>query len=363
VDTAVHAALDESDEDHRPSVYPLRPAFHRYRPSSLGSCIRELVAARLGLPAEDPSEDSLRVMREGRLHEPSILEAVRVEYGWTPVKWRVRMPCGPFAETGGMMDGRDPGLMSALTLVEAKAPGRDAWEEFHSAGLEGHEMYSWQTSAYWWGASHTAAEQGLPQPAKLVVAYKNRDNGKIAFKEYWAPQKTRQEVEDRVLEVESIASVLEALAAERAESSGHPCGFSRSDLPRCDRFNPWCRFSYLHDRVREGGVDREDGMLPLVEAYRRYAQERDRFEALAAAKKEEIVRCMDDRRRVLVGDCRVRLQEGKTRIGVDLEKLRTKFPSAWAACHTTTRGASFYVVNGPRGACSPPGPPGKEEEK
>lgn len=159
----------EHEADHRPEVYEENGRII-IRASAMGGCIRNLVAARMGIRSVPFNDTALMRMEEGNIHEPHILRALEKE-GWvfetTQEELEVEIADGQII-VRGHDDGRAIHTEHGRRAVEAKAMGRNVWDKWVRKGWEEFRRYKWQVAAY----QHAT---GLP----AVFAAKNRDTGQI----------------------------------------------------------------------------------------------------------------------------------------------------------------------------------------
>lgn len=167
----------EDEADHRDDCYmepdPARPGEFRLviRSSTLGGCIRNLVAARMGIRAVSFGDDAKRRMNEGVIHEPHILAHLK-EKGWETVAQQSVLELSIAGGTiliRGHSDAKVANMMDGhLRVTEAKTMGKDVYAKWKRAGWEEFRRYAYQFSSY----MHTTGLPGL-------FAVKNRDSGEI----------------------------------------------------------------------------------------------------------------------------------------------------------------------------------------
>lgn len=216
-----------------------------YRASGLGNCIRALVGARRGMTALPWPEDFKARFADGNLHEGAVKQALRdaglrVDHEQDTCV----LPVMSGAEIRGHTDGVVMGSLGAFNfagvtlppeaegcvgadgflrvVLEVKAFADSGWKKFDRNGLDDYPYYAIQLSVY-------MAAYGLPG----LMAVKNKNNGKMAWRFYAEPPVPIAELRKRVAQVE--AAVL------------------TSDLPACDKPNWPCLYAYLHEDVAEKG--------------------------------------------------------------------------------------------------------------
>lgn len=168
---SVSSVPEEHEADHRPEVYDENGVIV-IRASAIGGCIRNLVAARMGIRAVGFNETAITRMNEGNIHEPHILKALEKD-GWRFVTTQeeLELPiAGGRIIIRGHSDGRAIHQSPHLgeRCVEAKAMGRNVWDKWKKYSWAEFRRYAWQVSFY----MHST---GLP----AVFAAKNRDTGDI----------------------------------------------------------------------------------------------------------------------------------------------------------------------------------------
>lgn len=216
--------MTETTHD-RPDV-TMQDGIPHYRMSSLGTCIRGLVAARLGIPPSPPSDTQQQTMDEGHLHEPDVLRRLG-EDGWQindtqrPVTLDIMQAGELAARLTGHVDavGVDPGANGdPHRVLEVKSASKDSWAKWMAKRFDHMPRYRWQAAAY------SAASL-----MSVVIACKNRNDGRI---DVWEPDElpSLDEITQRVLEVERCA----------AEMTYPPCDVDSS--------GKWfCSYRAVHD--------------------------------------------------------------------------------------------------------------------
>ena len=169
--SAAAADATPADADHRPEVYQEGGALI-IRASAMGGCIRNLVAARMGIRAVAPNERALTRMNEGNIHEPWILKHLET-LGWQSESTQsaLELPIGGGAV---IVRGHNDAIVTHESakygdrVAEAKAMGRDVWEKWRAQGWGAFRRYAYQLSIY----MHITGLPGL-------FATKNRDTGEV----------------------------------------------------------------------------------------------------------------------------------------------------------------------------------------
>lgn len=93
-------------DSNRPSCFKRQDGRVSFRPSELGKCSRGLTACLLGMKPEEFTQDQIRVMKQGAIHEPHIAHDFEVEYGgYVQRQVRCNRPIGSFAILEGTCDG------------------------------------------------------------------------------------------------------------------------------------------------------------------------------------------------------------------------------------------------------------------
>lgn len=224
----------------------LRDGLVIYNASSLGSCVRALMAARVGFPPQPWPEVTKGYFEEGRVNEPRIIEVLE-RAGWEithtgegqleldlPVMEGVIVRCHP--------DGLARARSGKEYVLEVKSFGKPNLERLNAQGLPGFPRYAWQTSV-------ESAVTGLP--CLFVVGDKTTEP--IETSENVFPTSyTREQIIERVLLIESMAR--------------------KEGLPPCDVSDYPCPFFYLHeDQDKESW----DGMAALEALGQAYVEARD----------------------------------------------------------------------------------------
>lgn len=250
-----------------------------YRASAIGSCIRGLVAERLGHQPAPTPDKAQAWFDAGHKHEAEILHAATELVGQSlgyPVtlehrQREVRIPVDKGIEIVGHVDAlacKGDGLIVAVVDAKCRSAGMIArWEEECQKpgwGMFGRD--AWQQSVYSW------AFRGLPvfmvQGERLTDDMGETELGVVTLSRFDTPPYTLDEIFDRVRQIEDAA---------RSE-----------ELPGCDKSQYPCAFYYLHPEEDTATSDPELQLMihALDQAYgvkeeaeTQYQYLRDRVEA------------------------------------------------------------------------------------
>ena len=266
----------EHQPDNRPPVYTENGAWV-YRASSLGHCLRALMAARQGMLPEPLPAWMYEKFAQGTEAEPKLLDRFYSDHSdWVStgeaqterdlaVGDRVIVRCHlddlAVNETAG-----------ELAVIEAKAVGDTIWRSIEQHGTSGLPTpYPWQLAVYMHQAD---ARHGC-----WVVGHKNDDgsfdeSSEIRYLWVHEPPYTLDDINGRVAEVEAWA------AGEKGEG-----------WPECPG-EYVCGYRYLHDApewVKVTGEDRE-----LVEHAAKLYADGSKLEQLGKGKKREAQRIIEN---------------------------------------------------------------------
>jgi hypothetical protein len=250
--------------DDRPSVYDEGDRVI-YRASSVGNCIKSLVAARQGITPADHPDWLMEKFAEGNTAEPIIVDWIKQQGEWEfqspheqesygglpetviptahdnqflleiPVGTQALLRChldGMAVCTGAKAGGKTSygwyGLMTGKrAVVEVKAFGQSYWEKFEKEGIGAFPYYSNQV---------TIQMAGTGLPCMFVAALKEKggdlardSDGNLVtkvvfFRETPVPM---GQIKARVLKVEAA--------------------YRRGELPDCDYNQYPCQYFFLHD--------------------------------------------------------------------------------------------------------------------
>lgn len=277
--------------DDRPSTYiedtPNGPRVI-YRASSVGNCIRGLVASRLGYTPTAHPDWLLNKFAQGVRQEPIILEQLK-HRGWKMLPDEGMLQYGPRV-VGGQLETEIPvgentiirchpdGIAECYALsvgdqwalrshrvVEAKAFAPNMVELYESKGISHFPYYSMQLSI-------EMASTGLP--GLFILGLKDKDNpdndcGEFKFYFYDTPPVNIGIIKAKV-------ALAEAWVA-------------RGELPPCDWAQYPCQFYYLHeeDDTKLVKVVSNPERRALFDGYAEMYDKAKAAEAEAKRKKEE----------------------------------------------------------------------------
>lgn len=267
--------------DERPMVYGEAERFV-YRMSACGSCVRALVAARLGFQPEPAPRALEEAAEEGALLEPGVLEHLERE-GWRIAdrQREVEIPL-PSALIRGHVDGiatREGGEVlvgdrlvrpGERLVVEVKTMSRAVFARWLAGGFEDNyfRRYAVQVSL----AMHATGLPGL-----YVVYCRERPEppgGRWSVRVLDEPPVPVQDILLRMAEVEFAAR--------------------RGELPPCDtEHRSFCPYRYLHED--EGEAEAPEGLNEVAFAQwaRQYVEAQEmirKYEAIRDAARERLLR-------------------------------------------------------------------------
>lgn len=223
--------------DNRPSVYveelPDGQKQIVYRASSVGGCIRVLVASSMGHEERrgQKMDDLLeRSAEEGNIHEPAIRAAVMEKYGLELVEEQdeVEITILPGLIIRGHNDGvlaqtinsTVPAGTTEHILLEAKTMSTKQFAKWQSGRFKYFEKYAFQISIY----------MKMNPGHDVIYAVKRREDGMMDY--MWIKH------DQPPIEWKRIMTKI--LLAEKARR--------KDAYPACDVANTWgCPFWYLHD--------------------------------------------------------------------------------------------------------------------
>lgn len=234
-----------------------------YRASGIGSCIRALVASRLGIPDQPRPKPIQDAMDASTTAEPVALIQLR-EDGWTTddeqeeVDWTLIRPEGQYVVRGHIdATGTHPKFPDLKFVIEVKNMSDGMFSKYVRRGTAGWGalglQYDWQISAY----MHATQLAGL-----LVVRNKkpNPDGSHDMHLTVIAePPISEAQLESRIMEVERAVA--------------------REWYPECDRkctsFSPYAQVHHFAAAKQDTIDDPE-----LVEAMEMYAQAKAQIKQL-----------------------------------------------------------------------------------
>ncbi len=272
---------------------------YEYRASSLGSCLKSLIAGRLGYDGLDVYSD-MQVLKEGDLHEGDVVNRLR-EQGFIVSRQQEELEyvlSGFGVRITGHIDGvsqfrRAENETDPPCLLEIKSMGDSSFKDFKRRGWGTPgliQKYKWQTSFY----MHM-----LSMPMMFVC--KNRNSGEIYTDLVKVPFYSWAEIVARLTAVEIAAR--------------------NNDLPeKCEWAMYPCPYNYLHEEEAEDIYIGDDDLSQLVA---RYIELRDRRDELAKQCKDLLGQIKDASggKKVSLPFATVSVVE-KTTKGYDIDKMR-----------------------------------------
>lgn len=338
---AKHQAPDEREEcyfEKDPHTGMVRMVI---RASAIGGCIRNLIAARMGIRSVPFSDDALRRMNEGVIHEPHILARL-AEQGWVVDETQSVLE---FEMAGGLVivRGHSDAKVSRIDglhvqedrVAECKAMGKDVYAKWKKYQWAEFRRYAWQLSSY----MHATGLPGL-------FAVKNRDSGEIDITYVDEPPVPLLEFKARILKVKAAL-----------------------ELPACDPVIWGCQRFFIHEGGNGIEIDPLTGLekkagerskalppaphsLPdeavaaVEELARAYNEARDE-ETRAKAKKQEVGGFLSAAlnhhhlKKAATDRCTVTLVE-KTTTSISVKALAEKYPDI--ALEFTRESKSTYPL-------------------
>lgn len=263
--------------DHRPNVYlDDETGMWVYRASSLGNCVKGLVAARLQYEAFPFPDWLLEKFEQGNVAEPVLIERFinhrhgdtdwvmldpdeesayenrdhtfypHVKYGGAhDNQFTCQVPVGTTAVIRGHMDGIAESSNGERVVIECKALAHSYWDKYQKGGIEAFPYYATQLSLY----MHAT---GLP--GMFIVGLKDEnglitDTTELIVDRFEKPILPLGKLKARVAQIEKIAA------------SG--------ELPACDQNSYPCQYVYLHDDDEDddGEVTVDPDLDVLAEKY------------------------------------------------------------------------------------------------
>lgn len=321
--------------DNRPDVYEDGDVTV-YRASSVGQCVRALVASGLGEEEAFGAERKALLERsaaEGNLHEDAVRERL-VSEGWDVVSTQeeVEIPVVP----GVIVRGHTDGVLAQgpfQVLLEVKSMSTKQFDKWIKKGFREFVKYAWQITCY------MQAHPGL----NVLYAVKRREDGMI--------DRTIIPHDEPPIEWKKIKSKI--LTAESWRRRG--------ELPPCDVKNQWgCPFWYLHeeDGVAEGEIPDDETMVLLQSLLAEYAalKEREQIGDEAADKRKyeinpELMNLIPgDYVHVEVGGETYKVtKSGQTRSWVDLDGMREDGHGPLLDSYTKTKKITYPLVKKVKG--------------
>ena len=239
-----------------------------FRPSSIGGCIRSLVASRVGLPKSTMSESSKEIANEGFIHEPHIIEwIVGVIRGIHPgcnisvdTQMTLFVPVviheSFLAGSADAIIKVDSGSQIVYYLIESKALGDKTFKDTESSGPS--IQYLYQIGCYDKMVNYVidgmrdkiiSNEISSPWPVfgGTFFAYKRRATGEKKYIFYEEPKIGWNVIEDRIGTVQKL--YLDYLVKSKNSFSGI--------FPPCDNISFFCQHSDICQSISDRPIDRK----------------------------------------------------------------------------------------------------------
>ena len=192
---------------------------YEYRASSLGSCIKSLIAGRLGYEPLDVWSD-MQILKEGDLHEGDVVNRLR-EQGFIISRQQQELEyvlSGFGVRITGHIDGvsqyrRSENETDPPCLLEIKSMGDSSFKDFKRRGWGTPgliQKYKWQTSFYM-----------LMLNMPMMFVCKNRNSGEIYTDLVKVPFYSLAEIVARITAIEIAARNNDI--PEKCEWAMYPC--------------------------------------------------------------------------------------------------------------------------------------------
>lgn len=227
----------QPEGDDRPARYVRDDGVVVYRPSSLASCDRALVACARGEVREPWSQEFQEILDEGTRMEGQIVEMFLDQYvEVSEVDGRqetIELEVMDGVVLFGHIDGWFLDLNDQKVLFEAKKVRPSGWEAFKRQGVEWQHHYPMQVATYMYGL-------GVDRCAFVGGLYdKDKDEIKDIYV-HWldAPPVPLKGIVKRVRGLEKLINL----------------GFAASEVD-CEKKDYPCPYYKLHDDDGEGGDD------------------------------------------------------------------------------------------------------------
>lgn len=319
--------------DNRPDVYE-EGGQVVYRASSVGQCVRALVASGLGeqeVFGADRRALLDRSAAEGNLHEQAVIDKL-VGEGWKVIHAQetVEIPVIPGVIVRGHTDGvlQSPHHPNPQVLLEVKSMSTKQFDKWMKRRFDAFPKYAFQISAYM---------RAHPDLDALYVV-KRREDGLL----------DRSALSHSLPPVQWSVIRKKITTAERWRRKG--------ELPPCDVKDQWgCPFFYLHEEA-----DLEEVVIPddeirmaleglIADFVALKEKERLGEEAGELRKKEvspEILRLLSgDYLHVEVGGTIYKVtKSGTTRSWVDMAAMREDGHGDLLDAYTKTRRVEYPLV-------------------
>ena len=309
-------------DPNRPSVYRMgvfdeevgeivRDGRTGYRASELGRCIRALVLCKLGFTPQPFDEKTKEIMKIGNAVEPAVAEMFQSKMGGV-VQRQVRIQMDiqdeqdiEIAVVGGVSDGlwfQDEDDLQpdkfdvilnpdaefdtetvvyhskltgspAVWGIEIKVPGESMFKKQIKEGPS--EGYKVQISIYW----HAYEEMLGVELMGFVFAMICRDDGEYYHRIYTKPWYTKQQLVERIWEVERLAE-------------------KGLDYADCDTKDFFCRYWRFHKETTAESTGYDKSMNEMVSEYAEVSKELKGLEERQKVLKKQIDIAMKGRDKV-----------------------------------------------------------------
>lgn len=315
--------------DDRPNVY-VEDGVVIYRASSLGNCIRSLVASRLEMEPMPHPEFLLKAFDEGNRNEPIILQHLN-DNGYTlentgegeqleveiPIGTGIKIRCHPDGIGYKDLD------VDQRRVIEAKAFGKTLWDKYHKTGIDSFPYYRMQVSI-------EMAGTGLP--CLFVVGLKNVDEGMVC------DQFVTTLIEKPPIGIGEIK--LKVLQIEKWAKKG--------ELPPCDYDQYPCQFYHLHDEDNDQGgtvVDEDLEVDAILSVYVKGQRLEKQGKELKKPAGEELLKIMETRGELKI-DRAEHIVTTTTRADqkINWDAVADEVGKDVIARHTTTKLVRFVTV-------------------
>lgn len=276
-----------------------------YRASAAGSCLRALVAARLGYEPLPPAERFEVIFKEGHRHEEHIIEDLREQgydvqqVGDDGRQLAIAVPVSQTILIEGHLDG-----LTEDFVVECKALSQDSFKKWLKDDFKAFPKYGVQIAIYM-----TATGK------KALYAVKNRNTGQLDVRILDDPPASVADIKRHIIEAEAYAR--------------------RGELPDCDKDDFFCPFRYLHDSSPTEEAEIDEAIEALAATY---ARARERETEAKAAKNEAKKRLEDqlgDREKVESSNYKVSRSQ-TTRRKLDTDKMAAELGDETIERYTVT---------------------------
>jgi len=184
-----------TEVENRPIAYINKDGRPTYRMSAAGVCPIALGAARLGYKPLNAPDFLMRAAREGKRHEPWVIEDLKSE-GWEITDRQKEVVIRkPALVLEGHIDGKAQ-KNGEQRLLEIKTMSKARFESFVRYGLKTEEFYTY-------AAQITVYHNAVKLPILYVV--KCRDNGEIKILPLNGPPLDFDEIYKKFIRIERYA--------------------------------------------------------------------------------------------------------------------------------------------------------------